>query len=140
METERMKQKIAYMQQQHDEESKQKEQLEEDLRDKGKEIASMALGAVAYSKKNKDEYWRLFHENFDLIHKAFFRHLREQYPQLTPNDLRLCAYLRLNMTTKDIARQSGLSVRGVEGARYRLRKKLGLSENQDLVAFLIDFK
>lgn len=140
METERMKQKIAYMQQQHDEESKQKEQLEEDLRDKGKEIASMALGAVAYSKKDKDEYWRLFHENFDLIHKAFFRHLREQYPQLTPNDLRLCAYLRLNMTTKDIARQSGLSVRGVEGARYRLRKKLGLSENQDLVAFLIDFK
>lgn len=140
METERMKQKIAYMQQQHDMESKQKEQLEEDLRDKGKEIASMALDAVANSKKNKDEYWRLFHENFDLIHKAFFRHLREQYPQLTSNDLRLCAYLRLNMTTKDIAHQTGLSVRGVEGARYRLRKKLRLSENQDLVAFLIDFK
>ena len=48
--------------------------------------------------------------------------------------------LRLNLATKDIARFSGLSVRGVEGARYRLRKKFNLAEGQSLIDFLIDFE
>jgi len=58
---------------------------------------------------------------------------------LTPGDLRLCALLRLNMPTKDMARMQNLSVRGIEAARYRLRKKLNLPEGQSLVDFMIQF-
>lgn len=84
--------------------------------------------------------WAIFQTNFDRIHEQFFRNLKAQYPDLTPGDLRLCALLRLNMPTKDMARMQNLSVRGVEAARYRLRKKLNLPEGQSLVDFMIRFR
>lgn len=80
-----------------------------------------------------------FQENFDLIHKNFFRNLISTYPNLTPADLRLCALLRLNYSTKEIARIQNLTLRGVEAARYRLRKKIDIQENEDLVSFMINF-
>lgn len=83
--------------------------------------------------------WLIFQTNFDRIHENFFTNLKERYPELTPGDLRLCAFLRLNMPTKDIARMQNLSVRGIEAARYRLRKKLNLPEGQSLVDFMIQF-
>ena len=84
--------------------------------------------------------WDRFQENFDLIHENFFRRLKAEYPSLTPTDLKLCSLLRLNYTTKEIAEMLNLSVRGVETARYRLRKKLGLTETDNLVNFMIEFK
>ena len=86
------------------------------------------------------EFWNIFQTNFDLIHENFFRNLRKQYPELTATDLKFCGLLRLNMSTKDIAKFTALTVRGVETARYRLRRKLGLDSNQSIVQFLIDFK
>ena len=100
----------------------------------------MALQGIMDKKERANENWKLYQENFDLIHQQFFRHLREKFPTLTATDLKFCAYLRLNLNTKEIAELTGLSVRGVEGARYRLRKKLQLKESDDLVAFLVDFK
>lgn len=88
---------------------------------------------------NMDEMWKVFQSNFDLIHKSFFRSLRHKYPELTPNDLKLCAMLRLNLSTKDIAKYNNLTIRGIEGARYRLRKKLALPQDVSLVNFLIEF-
>lgn len=86
------------------------------------------------------EFWNIYHKNFDLIHENFFRNLVERYPTLTPVDLRFCALLRLNLSTKDIAKFTNLTVRGIETARYRLRKKLGIKDKESLVQFLIDFK
>lgn len=86
-----------------------------------------------------EDEWAVFQSNFDRIHERFFRKLKEQYPELTPGDLRLCALLRLNMPTKDMARMQNLTIRGVEAARYRLRKKLSLPEGQSLVDFMIQF-
>ena len=88
---------------------------------------------------SEEDEWSVFQENFDLIHKNFFRNLKSTYPDLTPADLRLCALLRLNYTTKEIARMQNLSLRGVEAARYRLRKKIDIQENEDLVSFMINF-
>lgn len=87
-----------------------------------------------------EDIWTLFEENFDLIHENFFRKLQEKYPNLTPTDLKLCALLRLNYNTKEIAGILNLSTRGVEAGRYRLRKKLNLSEEINLVSFMIDFR
>ncbi len=85
------------------------------------------------------EFWDIYHQNFDMIHKNFFRNLRKQYPSLTASDLRFCALLRLNLSTKDIAQFANLTVRGIETARYRIRKKLAIPGNTSLVDFLIDF-
>ncbi len=140
MEEEHLRKDLELSEKQRIIETQQKQLLERQLQDKGKEIASMALQGIMDKKGRASETWKLYQENFDLIHKQFFRHLREKYPMLTATDLKFCAYLRLNLNTKEIADLTGLSVRGVEGARYRLRKKLQLKENDDLVAFLVDFK
>jgi DNA-binding CsgD family transcriptional regulator len=63
--------------------------------------------------------------------------LGRQFPNLTAQDLRLCAFLRLNMTNKEIAAITYQSLESLKTARYRLRKKLGLERDENLVAFLI---
>ncbi|MDR1402288.1 MAG: hypothetical protein LBJ60_01120 [Tannerellaceae bacterium] len=88
----------------------------------------------------KEDEWDIYQHNFDRVHEHFFRKLKARYPDLTPGDLRMCALLRLNMPTKDMAKMLNLSVRGVEGARYRLRRKLSLPEGENLIDFMITFK
>ena len=82
----------------------------------------------------------MFQANFDRIHENFFRNLYQQYPDLTAGDLRFCALLRLIMPTKEIAKLLNISVRGVDAARYRLRKKFNLSQEDSLTDFMINFK
>ena len=89
---------------------------------------------------SSEEDWKVFQTNFDRIHENFFRNLHAKYPELTSNDLRLCAYLRLNLSSKDIAHLMNISPKGVEVARYRLRKKLELPSTKSLGEFMIEFK
>ncbi|MEI6409617.1 MAG: two-component regulator propeller domain-containing protein [Bacteroidota bacterium] len=85
-----------------------------------------------------DDDWQQFAYHFDAVYGGFLKRLREQYPQLSNNDYRLCAYLRMNLSTKEIAHLMNISVRGVEGSRYRLRKKLNLPNEENLVEFLME--
>ena len=134
---EKVKQDLQIAEQQRLIEKQQKQILEQQLQEKGRELAMLTMDEI---KKTDDDYWKIYRENFDLIHKNFFRNLRERYPSLTPTDLRFCALLRLNLSTKDIANFTGLTIRGVEGARHRLRKKIQLPENINLSDFFIEFK
>lgn len=84
-----------------------------------------------------DADWDHFAIHFDSVYGDFLKRLRERYPQTTLNDLRLCAYLRMNLSTKEIANLLNISVRGVEGSRYRLRKKLGLPGDANLVEVMM---
>jgi DNA-binding CsgD family transcriptional regulator len=81
--------------------------------------------------------WERFEQYFDHVHSDFLKRLRENYPVLTPKDYRLCAYLKMNLSTKEIAPLMNISVRGVEIARYRLRKKLDLDNNDNLIDFMM---
>jgi DNA-binding CsgD family transcriptional regulator len=94
-------------------------------------------------KINKDlkneKGWELFNSYFDEVHQDFIGRLKDRYPDLTPKELRLCAYLKMNISTKEIAPLMNISVRGVEISRYRLRKKLQLDHNANLTEFLISF-
>ncbi|MCG8582757.1 MAG: hypothetical protein MI866_22730 [Bacteroidales bacterium] len=81
--------------------------------------------------------WQLFEANFEQAHETFLKTMKATYPDLTSSDLRLCAYLRINLTSKDIAPLLGITVRGVENHRYRLRKKLGLSAEDNLIDFIL---
>ena len=85
-----------------------------------------------------DVDWKKFEVHFDETHEGFLGKIREQYPKLSPKDLKLCSYLRMNLSTKEIAPLMNISVRGVEIARYRLRKKLEIGDNKiDLIDFIL---
>ncbi|MBO9565645.1 MAG: hypothetical protein J7621_22915 [Niastella sp.] len=87
-----------------------------------------------------DQGWEQFAFHFDRVHSDFLVALKEHYPQLTANEIKLCAYLRMNLSTKEIAQLMNISVRGVEISRYRLRKKLQLSTDTNLFQFLLNIK
>lgn len=81
--------------------------------------------------------WKVFEANFERAHEQFMKTLKDNYPDLTPSDLRLCAFLRMNLSSKEIAPLLGISVRGVENHRYRLRKRLNLDADSNLTEFMI---
>ncbi|WP_153847999.1 helix-turn-helix and ligand-binding sensor domain-containing protein [Sphingobacterium paramultivorum] len=87
---------------------------------------------------NDDRDWHIFERSFNESHENFFKKLKQEFPDLVPNDLKLCAYLRLNMSSKEIASLLNISTRGVEIRRYRLRKKLGIPTDKNLSEFLME--
>ena len=84
-----------------------------------------------------DKSWNVFKEAFDTADKDFLKKVKTAHPSLTPNDLRLCAYLRLNLSSKEIAPLINISVRSVEIKRYRLRKKMELNHEQGLIDYIL---
>lgn len=86
-----------------------------------------------------DDDWEHFAMHFDKVHSDFLIAMKEHYPALTANELKLCAYLRMNLSSKEIAQLMNISVRGVEISRYRLRKKLGIPTETNLFNFLLNF-
>jgi tetratricopeptide (TPR) repeat protein len=83
--------------------------------------------------------WKEFEVRFQNVHKDFYKNLIEKYPDLTPNELKLCAFLRLNMSTKDISAITYQSENSITVARTRLRQKLEISRQENLVAYLSQF-
>jgi len=82
------------------------------------------------------DVWKEFEVRFQEVHSDFYNNLNEKYPDLTPNEKKICAFLRLNMSTKDISAITYQSVRSIDMARFRLRKKIGLETDENLVTFL----
>lgn len=83
-----------------------------------------------------EEYLKVFEDNFETIHKDFFKNLKDASPDLTIRETRLAAFIKMGLTNKEIAPLLNISVRGVETARYRLRKKLYLTTEDSLSRFL----
>ena len=86
--------------------------------------------------EKSDEDWNRFAMYFDEVHNNFLSTLKIKYQQLSPTDLKLCAYLRMSLSSKEIAQLLNISLKGVEVSRYRLRKKLGLATEINLNDFL----
>lgn len=86
--------------------------------------------------KKLDNDWDQFAIHFDHVHANFLSNLKDKYPNLSPSDLKLCAYLKLNLSSKEIAQLLNITPRAVEVSRYRLRKKLGLKPEVNLFDFL----
>ena len=87
---------------------------------------------------NESDSWTAFKDAFDNADKDFLKKIKQTHPLLTPNDLRMCAYLRLNLSSKEIAPLLNISVRSVEIKRYRLRKKMDLQHEQGLVEYILN--
>lgn len=86
-----------------------------------------------------EEDWKVFESNFEQAHEEFLKRIKKQYPDLTPGDLKLCAFIRMNLSSKKIAALLGITIRGVENHRYRLRKKLNLDREVNLTDYLMQF-
>lgn len=96
------------------------------------------LGQIETNIEHDDDL-QAFQSTFDSVHHDFFRKLEEAYPGLNNKDKLLCAYIKMNLLSKEIAPLMNISLRGVEISRYRLRKKLGLGEGENLPEFLQKF-
>ncbi len=118
----------------------------QDLREiKTKTIKKETQDAIDFiSSRLQKEYnlnnWKEFEVSFEQVHEAFYKNLNEKHPDLTSNDRRLCALLKLNLNSKEISQITGQSFKSIENARTRLRKKLDLTNTKtDLVVYLNTF-
>ncbi|WP_242497091.1 helix-turn-helix and ligand-binding sensor domain-containing protein [Flavobacterium petrolei] len=92
--------------------------------------------AIKINAVNKHE-WETFETNLNQIHNEFIITLFKKFPNLTSKDIKLCIYLKMNLSSKEIAPMMNISFRGVELHRYRLRKKLNLVQDENLSKFLL---
>ena len=112
-----------------------KDDLKKTSQDDNKNIKSVIR--TINDNITEEDSWKVFKEAFDNADKDFLKRIKQLHPLLTPNDLRLCAYLRLNLSSKEIAPLFNISVRSVEIKRYRLRKKMDLQHEIGLVEYIL---
>ena len=112
-----------------------------DLKNSTDSSTNSIKSVISTINKNvkEENTWNLFKEAFDSADNNFLKKVKERHPALTPNDLRLCAYLRLNLSSKEIAPLLNISIRSIEIKRYRLRKKMDLPHEQGLVEYILQF-
>lgn len=91
------------------------------------------------SNINSEDDWKFFEDAFNNADKDFLNRIKSKHDSLTNNDLRLCAYLRLNLSSKEIAPLLNISVKSVEMKRYRIRKKLELPHQDNLTEYILNF-
>jgi DNA-binding CsgD family transcriptional regulator len=111
--------------------------IKNELMNGGEKSISKVIRIIDKDLNNTDD-WKMFQEAFNNADKKFLRKIKTKHPDLTPNDLRLCAYLRLNLSSKEIAPLLNISPRSVEVKRYRLRKKMQLDHDINLTNYIID--
>ena len=119
-----------------------KKELDQVARRRDDETPSKALLKMEHlidAHLINEEDWQVFEANFNQLHHQFFQRLKNQYPELTPGDLRLAAYLKMNLSSKEIAPLLNISLRGVENKRYRLRQKMGLGGQVNLTEYLMGY-
>ncbi len=111
--------------------------LKENLKEENKQPVQKII--VDLQSITEKEVWEEFEYRFQNVHEEFYQNLKKKFPDLTPSEIKLAAFLRLNMNTKEIASITNQSVNSLETARYRLRKKLGITNQEvNLVNFLLD--
>lgn len=117
-------------------------ELKENLKEHQKKPEKTSLRSIILklnSQLSSEKDWEAFEYHFTRVHQGFFTKLKKDYPGLTSGDLRLAAYLRMNLSSKEIAPLLHISIRSLENKRYRLRKKLLLTPNQQLIDVLLSY-
>ena len=114
-----------------------KEDLKKTADEENKNTSIKSVITTITKNINNEDSWNVFKDAFDTVDKDFLKKLKGLHQSLTPNDLRLCAYLRLNLSSKEIAPLLNISVRSVEIKRYRLRKKMNLSHENGLAEYIL---
>jgi len=114
--------------------------IKEDLKKSSEENSGKNIRSVISTiSRNitEEDSWDVFKEAFDNADKDFLKKIKALHPSLTPSDLKLCAYLRINLSSKEIAPLLNISIRSMEIKRHRLRKKLNLSHEEGLADYIL---
>ena len=114
--------------------SKIEEMIKEEKRDQKKQLQQLVKQIG--QKINQDQQWKDFTSMFEQLHQSFFDNLKTHCENLTVNDMRLIALIKMNMNSKDMAAIFGISQDSLRVSRYRLRKKLNLGEGDSLSSFI----
>jgi DNA-binding CsgD family transcriptional regulator len=114
--------------------SKQLKAINNNLSESGKKELFQVIREL--ENMSEDDTWNEFEMRFKEIHEDFYTKLGQLFPNLTPNELRLCAFLKLNLSTKEISSITFQSPESIKTARYRLRKKMNLDRDANLTSFL----
>lgn len=124
----------------------QKNQVLADLQDKLGSLAQQndklkpEIKKIQKSIQNNidlDDDWDNFKMHFEKVHPDFFDKLQAKFSTLTANDLKYCAYVKMNLSTKEVTRLLNISVQGVKMLRYRLKKKMDLDKELNLTDFIL---
>lgn len=115
------------------------EKVEKKIKDPQAKTEVKKIISLLRTDDRLEDDWSNFSIHFDQAHHQFLKRIKTEFPQLTPKDQKLCAYLRMNLSTKEIAPLLKISVRGVEISRYRLRKKIGLLKEVNLNDFMMNY-
>lgn len=110
------------------------EMIKEDKRDQKKQMQQLVKQIMQHM--NQDQQWKDFTEMFEQLHQSFFDKLKAKGENLTVNDMRLIALIKMNMNARDMAAIFGISQDSLRMARYRLRKKLNIAEGDNLTTFI----
>lgn len=119
----------------------QKNELMQELKSKLDEGSTnnqdSSLQKIIAKGMNHDKEWNDFNSSFESLNKNFYARLKQAYPEISPNDLKLCALIKMNLSIKEMAGILNISPDSVKTARYRLRKKLQLSTEENLTDFIL---
>lgn len=106
--------------------------------DLNKENQTLIQPIIYELKQNStSKIWDEFEIRFKEVHSEFYDNLNRLYPDLTPNEIKICAFLRLNMSTKEISAITHQTIKSINMARFRLRKKLNIETEENLISYLI---
>jgi PAS domain S-box-containing protein len=108
--------------------------IEKDTNPEGKRAISILISQ--YKRQSYNSNWEEFEILFEKVHSSFYENLSARYPDLTANERKMCAFLKLNMSNKDIAQITFQSDDALKKARLRLRQKLGIDREINLAAFM----
>ncbi len=97
----------------------------------------LVIDKIIHKSQNQDKEWSDFNVHFESINKNFYQKIKDAYPEISPNDLKLCALIKLNMSIKEMAGILNISPDSVKTARYRLRKKFQLNTEDNLTEFIL---
>lgn len=112
--------------------------IKEELKNTSQNSELKSVIKIIDKNLNNTDDWKFFQEAFNNADKDFLKKVKAKHAKLTPNDLKLCAYLRLNLSSKEIAPLLNISARSVEVKRYRLRKKMDLPHESSLTNYILE--
>lgn len=118
--------------------SKKLIELKPDAKKDNKDLIQQIINEIRMNSSAK--MWDEFEIRFKEVHKDFYNELHKAHPDLTLNEVKICAFLRLNMSTKEISAITHQSVKSINMARFRLRKKLDIDRDENLIAYLKSLK
>ena len=111
--------------------SKKLIELKPDAKKDNKDLIQQIINEIRQNSTTK--IWDEFEIRFKEVHERFYKELHKAHPDLTPNEIKICAFIRLNMSTKEISAITHQTVKTINMARFRLRKKLNIDRDENLL-------